>query len=366
MSTVVPAEKAGAKIVDWYSCIIARSIDQAILLKEQASALVKNMEPNDKILAYYSLVEFRHEMLLRQNAGMEEEERFAKIEPILENTVDHLLKYLYYFISGQNEYINERYKSAIKLFRKAERLLEYVDDDAEEAEFYYYAGAVCYRLNQYPFATSYVEQAKTIFDSLGYVDKGLNCQIIIAATNSEVGKYEKADEILKNALQQAEMHLETKALILRTLGLNAIRKREWEEAEHYFKSALAIKEHRQSPVSMKSQYNLANVLFRLQRDLEAREFLKKAEVGILYYRNTEYSARSLVTKGLYIENGNLALVNKGIDLLREHSLEFEIAEVAEETSAYLEKAGKSQEALKYMKVAYEAKLNQNALGVDQA
>ncbi|WP_341604386.1 tetratricopeptide repeat protein [Shouchella clausii] len=365
MSTVVQAEKAGAKIVDWYSCIISRSIDQAILLKEQASALVKNMEPNDKILAYYSLVEFRHEMLLRQNAGMEEEERFSKIEPILENTVDHLLKYLYYFISGQNEYINERYKSAIKLFRKAERLLEYVDDDAEEAEFYYYAGAVCYRLNQYPFATSYVEQAKTIFDSLGYVDK-VNCQIIIAATNSEVGKYEKADEILKNALQQAEMHLETKALILRTLGLNAIRKREWEEAEHYFKSALAIKEHRQSPVSMKSQYNLANVLFRLQRDLEAREFFKKAEVGILYYRNTEYSARSLVTKGLYIENGNLALVNKGIDLLREHSLEFEIAEVAEETSAYLEKAGKSQEALKYMKVAYEAKLNQNALGVDQA
>ncbi|WP_342753025.1 tetratricopeptide repeat protein [Shouchella clausii] len=364
MSTVVQAEKAGAKIVDWYSCIISRSIDQAILLKEQASALVKNMEPNDKILAYYSLVEFRHEMLLRQNAGMEEEERFSKIEPILENTVDHLLKYLYYFISGQNEYINERYKSAIKLFRKAERLLEYVDDDAEEAEFYYYAGAVCYRLNQYPFATSYVEQAKTIFDSLGYVDK-VNCQIIIAATNSEVGKYEKADEILKNALQQAEMHLETKALILRTLGLNAIRKREWEEAEHYFKSALAIKEHRQSPVSMKSQYNLANVLFRLQRDLEAREFFKKAEVGILYYRNTEYSARSLVTKGLYIENGNLALVNKGIDLLREHSLEFEIAEVAEETSAYLEKAGKSQEALKYMKVAYEAKLNQNALGVDQ-
>lgn len=61
----------------------------------------------------------------------------------------------------------------------------------------------------------------------------------------------------------------------------------------------------------------------------------------------------------------MALVNKGIDLLREHSLEFEIAEVAEETSAYLEKAGKSQEALKYMKVAYEAKLNQNALGVDQ-
>jgi tetratricopeptide (TPR) repeat protein len=365
MSTVVQAEKAGAKIVDWYSCIISRSIDQAILLKEQASALVKNMEPNDKILAYYSLVEFRHEMLLRQNAGMEEEERFAKIEPILENTVDHLLKYLYYFISGQNEYINERYKSAIKLFRKAERLLEYVDDDAEEAEFYYYAGAVCYRLNQYPFATSYVEQAKTIFDRLGYVDKAINCQIIIAANNSEVRKYKTADEILKNALQQAERYPETKALILRTLGLNAIRKTEWEEAEHYFKSALAIKEHRQSPVSMKSQYNLANILFRLQRDLEAREFFKKAEVGIHYYRNTEYSARSLVTKGLYIEKGNLALVNKGIDLLREHSLEFEIAEVAEEASDYLEKAGRTQEALKYMKVAYEARLNQNALGVDQ-
>lgn len=366
MSTVVQAEKAGAKIVDWYSCIISRSIDQAILLKEQASALVKNMEPNDKILAYYSLVEFRHEMLLRQNAGMEEEERFAKIEPILEDTVDHLLKYLYYFISGQNEYINERYKSAIKLFRKAERLLEYVDDDAEEAEFYYYAGAVCYRLNQYPFAVSYTEQAKTIFDRLGYVEKAINCQIIMAGINSDIKMYTKAAEILKDALQQAHMYPESKALVFRARGLNAIRKREWEEAEHYFRSALAIREHRQSPIGMKSQYNLANILFRLQRDLEAREFFKKAEVGIHYYRNIEYSARSLVTKGLYIEKGNLALVNKGIDLLREHSLEFEIAEVAEETSAYLEKAGKSQEALKYMKVAYEARLKQNALGVDQA
>ncbi|WP_353626257.1 hypothetical protein [Bacillus sp. JCM 19041] len=42
-----------------------------------------------------------------------------------------------------------------------------------------------------------------------------------------------------------------------------------------------------------------------------------------------------------------------------------MTEIAEETSFFLEKEGESTTALKYMKVAFEAQLLQNSLGVDQ-
>ncbi|WP_369696053.1 hypothetical protein [Shouchella clausii] len=54
----VKAEIAGTKIVQWYSSIIAKQLDQATALKGEARGLVTQMKRNNKILAFYSLVSF--------------------------------------------------------------------------------------------------------------------------------------------------------------------------------------------------------------------------------------------------------------------------------------------------------------------
>lgn len=362
MESTVQSEAVGAKIVEWYSCVISKSYDQAVLLKEESKRLVSGMAENDKMLAYYSLVEYRHNILAKSYDKNELNADFSHIEEIAE--VDNMLKYLYYFVSGQNEYVHERYRSAVKLFEKAGRLLEYVNDDAEEAEFYLYTGVAYYRLNQYLIASSYMEQASVIFDRLGYTEPSLNCQIILAGIYQELHNPEKGERILKDSLVKAHDLPLPKALILRVLGLNKVGVKDYIEAESYFRKALSYDEHRNIAVGAKTAYNLCNALFNQGKMDDASHYFQVAQAGATYYKNKEYIARCTATEGLYIKH-DYNLVDKAIDQLESLGMDFETAEVAEEASEFAEKMGNTELALKYMKTAHKARLYQNALGDDQ-
>ncbi len=100
--------------------------------------------------------------------------------------MDHYLKYLYYFISGQDEFNNQKYRTSIKMFRKAERLLEYVKDETEEADFLGYMGYAYYRINQYLLSLSYLEQAETAFRRLGVINNAVNNKQVIGAIYVEL------------------------------------------------------------------------------------------------------------------------------------------------------------------------------------
>ncbi len=357
--TLTP-EEVGAKIVEWYSCIISASYEQAILLKEEARHAVMHMQTNDKILAYYSLVEFRHNIFVDE---FNKKHELGDTFEFVETEVDRYLKYLYYFISGQYEYTQERYRSAIKMFRKAERLLEHVNDDAEESEFYLYIGLVYYRLNQYLLASSYLEQAETIFNRLSYYERALNCKQVLGAIRSELHEFETGDAILKEAFRESTFP-RTSALILRTLGLSKLRQKEYEAAKTYFYQALEYEEHRSHQIGMKTRYDLSNTLFKLGQDDEALELFQQAKAEANQYNNKEYKARCLYLDGLYIAKDH-ALVDQAINDLYELSLLYEVCELAEEMVELADQRNDDSTSLKYYRIAYKAKVNQNKLGADQ-
>lgn len=351
----------GAKIVEWHSCIIARSLEQAVLLKKECSELIKHMEPSDKILSYYSLVEFRHELLLNRKVELTDQlDQFDKdSEPFTP-----LLNYLYYFVSGQNEFLNERYQSAIRLFSKAERLLEHVNDDSEEADFYYYIGYTCYHLNQYPFACSYIDQARLIFDRLNYSDKSISCEVILGGIYSETKQHEKAIEAFKNAQSHAKTE-EANGLIHQAFAIAYNRKEQYVDAIHHLDLALTFSKHKDSYHGMRSLCILANTLFRASMDDRAKEIFVAAEAAAITYKSVEYQARCKATKGLYLAN-DTTLVDQAIELLYEQSLEFERSEVSEEAAKFLWNKGETKKAWNYLNKAYDARLNQNSMGVNQS
>lgn len=362
LTTQVAPEVVGSKVVEWYSCIVARETEQAVRLKEETNQLVPFMDADDKVLAYYSLVEFRHDLFMENVKKEKNEHLFQELE---EGSMNQTLRFLYYLMSGRNEFYHERYRSAIKSYRKAERLLEHIDDEAEEAEFYLLAGSAYYRLNQYPLAASYMEQALVLFKRLDYFEKVLNCKIILSSIDTELLRFDAAETTLQELLIQSKPYPQTNALVSRIVGLNRLKQGDFQAAERFFRQALSDqKMHADLLVGMKTTFNLANVLFRQGQTEEATVLLKKAEAGADYYKNVEYKARCQATKGLYISN-DLQDVEEGIALLRERALYFELTEIAEETSYFLEKEGEPTTALKYMKVAFKAQLLQNSLGVDQ-
>ncbi|WP_078393195.1 tetratricopeptide repeat protein [Shouchella patagoniensis] len=320
------------------------------------------MAKDDKIMAYFSLVEFKHNLLVSRYNKNESDFSLEHVEQATE--IYNMLKYLYYFVSGQNEYVQERYRSAVKMFRKAERLLEYVNDEAEEAEFYLYTGLVYYRLNQYLVASSYMEQAEVSFKKINYKEQEVNYQIITASIFQELHNAKKGEEILKDALITAEPFPIVYSLVLRSLGLNKQSLKKFTEAEMYFRKALDVTQHEDTVFGAKTRYNLCNSLFNQGKYEEAVKNFQLAKTGAIYYKNNEYTARCLFTEGLHINN-DYKLVDTAIELLKTDGMDFEVAELSEEAARVAEDAGETALALKYMKVAHKARLYQNSLGDNQ-
>ncbi|WP_078391267.1 RapH N-terminal domain-containing protein [Shouchella patagoniensis] len=232
MNSTLSSEEVGAKIVEWYSCIMASSYEEATIIKDEVKQMINNMEKSDKILAYYSLVEYRHENMFH---GNNRNSTLVAPSQFIESGSDHYLKFLYYCVSGQNEFNKERYRSAVKMFRKAERLLEYVKDDVEEAEFFMYTGFAFYRINQYLFSMSYLEQAETIFNRLNYDKKVLNCKQVLGAIYSELRQFSNAEIYLKEVVDESTYPL-ISGLALRALGLSKFAQSDYVTAVDYYSS----------------------------------------------------------------------------------------------------------------------------------
>ncbi|MBM0066780.1 response regulator aspartate phosphatase [Alkalicoccobacillus gibsonii] len=107
MVNAIASHTIGSKCVQWYSCIVSRDIEHAVELKIEIDKLIKNHKKDDSVLTYYELVNYRHGLL------MEDVQKRLSIpeDEVLELTQsDLLLKYMYYFFSGQDEFYNGNYK----------------------------------------------------------------------------------------------------------------------------------------------------------------------------------------------------------------------------------------------------------------
>ncbi|MFB4211519.1 tetratricopeptide repeat protein [Shouchella sp. JSM 1781072] len=356
----IPSAKVGAKIVEWYSCILSSSYEEATLLKHEVEQMLKRMEEDDKILAYYSLVAYRHDnMMDGDNRSISLEEELNHVE----KDMDQYLKYLYYFVSGQNEYNNQRYRSAVKLFRKAERMLEFVDDKTEEYEFYMYMGIAYYRINQYLLATSYLEQAETGFRRLNFPKKYLNSKQVLGAIYSELKEYDKAEDILNEALQECTFPLYS-GIILRTLGLSMFSQKKYDSAVSFFEKSLDLEEYNDSIFGMRSRTELAHTLFKLNKHEEAQKILKGAKASANYYNELEFKVRCQFIEGTYVCNDQ-KMVDNAIQQLNKAGLHFEVCELSEELIEIYEEKGDNKNIIKYFKSAYQGKINQTLLGDDQ-
>ncbi|UTR08256.1 aspartate phosphatase [Alkalihalobacillus sp. LMS6] len=356
----IPSAKVGAKIVEWYSCILSSSYEEAILLKDEAKQMLKSMEEDDKILAYYSLVEYRHDNILDKSSKNEPlEDKFKFVE----SEMDRYLKYLYYFISGQDEFNNQRYRTAIKMFRKAERLLEHVKDDMEEADFLGYMGYAYYRIDQHLLSLSYLEQAETAFRRLGLVYNAVNNKQVIGAIYVELKQYKKGEQILKECLEESTSPTTT-GIILKAIGLSKFSQSEYKAAEHYFEKTLEIEEIRNSYYGMKALTELSHARFKLGKIEEAIESFRKAKASVQYYKNFEFQTRCKFLEGLYITNDD-NMVDESINELNESGFFFEVCELAEELIEIFEKKGDNENVIKYFKIAYNAKLKPEMIGDGQ-
>ncbi|MFB4213641.1 hypothetical protein ACE1TH_17235 [Shouchella sp. JSM 1781072] len=362
MRKTIPSEDVGAKIVEWYSCIIARSMDDAVLLHEEIKQMLKKMEPSDSILAYYSLVEYRYTMMRDQTTDEQAgDEMIERVSPAVSESLDNMLRYMYYFVSGQHEFIHHRYRSAIRLFRKAERLLEYVKDEAEEAEFQYYMGLALLKINHNAYACSYLEEAIVIFKRLGYTERIIFSTNILAGIYSISDMHNEAKEILNENMSLSSKYPYARQLVINTMGINAYREREFENAKKHFQNNLLAVEFQDYFVFAQARYCLARVLFLLGNRTEAEEELKQALHEVKKHKNEEFLIRCNILKKIYVEN--FEGLEQEFDLLEEHNMLYACEELSKELSTVFQEKEEMERALGFMQRAYRAKQKSLTLGV---
>ncbi|WP_260682027.1 modification methylase CeqI [Alkalicoccobacillus porphyridii] len=355
---MISAAEVGAKCAEWYKLMIARDIQKSIVIKEEIESLLSIMEQSDKVLAYYSLLEFRHSMLLEE---VQKGNKDAFMQLI--NQPDPFLEFLCHFMNGQNEFYKNRFKAAIRLYVKAESLLEYVTDDYERAEFYQRIAEGYYHINQYTFAVSYLELALELFKKdESYKEKELYAELVLAAIDTEMNRFAEAEVRYQRISEKSKQIPFAHSLIIRGLGLNRLRQNKQVEAKQYMEQALSIQSHAASAVGMKTRADLAFIKLRLEEP-DGMTLFQEAEEQATKFKNIEYQARCLINRHLYV-NPNQDKVNEGVQMLQTHELFFDAAEVCEEISFFYEKGGNYKLALNYMKIARDMNVLQFTLGSD--
>ncbi|MDQ0205359.1 Rap family tetratricopeptide repeat protein [Alkalicoccobacillus murimartini] len=354
MTTVMlPGIIVGSKCAEWYGSMIASDSNRATILKSEVEDMIKVMEPDDKVIAYYSLLQFRYNVLI--------EEPDTQITHS-NDTLEPYLTYMYYFMNGQNEFYAARYTSATKMYGMAEEYLEQVSDPYEQAEFYLRLADGYYRINQYLFASSYMEKAMDIFKTeKAYKNKVLNGYLLLAAIHTELGDFIKAEQKYQTALAESYDYPRIRALLLRGLGLNRLKQNKHHEAMFYFEEALVTGDHAETFFGMKSKGDIAFLHLRFGNLSTALPLLEEVEARSLEVNDVEYIARCRVYRNLYVHY-NRELVESGLNLLIEHELYFDAGEIAEDLSSYYEENEDFISALKYMKLVTQMNTKQNTLG----
>lgn len=261
---------------DWYVEIRARHLGNAHKLRLEIDKKIHNIEEDQNLLLYYSLLDFRHQYLMDHlSIG---KDSFDKIESFHTPT-DNLLSYYYFFFKAIHATSIGNYNLAREYYDKAEIKLKEIPDQLEHAEFYYKLSTFSCHNQQYVPAIKQASKAKEIFSKYkGYELNIGYCNNLSGLSCTHLKEYELAEEYFISAIDIFQKEKEEQAILYvrHNLGFMYAKQNLSELAIRYL-----------SEVIQKSPNNYRAIL------IEACEHAKL---------NNKNKALELLEKGLKISN----------------------------------------------------------------
>lgn len=315
---VVTKEQMKHSLDDWYRAMLQQNIEKATEMKEELDSKISGLDVDQDVLLYHALLNFRYDALVDW-IGVREDS-FDKVEAF-EIPTEGFLAYYYHFFKGFHCTLISNYNEAKEQYEQAEKLLKYIADTIEHAEFNYRMGNFYYHSYQQINAIDYLKKAKEDFTKQpGYEINLALCENVLGLCCIDLRQFELAEENFNNALnvfQQAN-HEKYILMVRNNLG--------WLYGSQDL-SDLAIRHlsevTQKMPKNFKAIFTEAEENYKLGRVETANELI---ELGLRIcneLQNKEFQYRFIILKELNIKSSASQLEKvtlEGILYFEEHSL----------------------------------------------
>ncbi|MCM8508953.1 MULTISPECIES: aspartate phosphatase [Bacillus amyloliquefaciens group] len=346
MASVLSSSAVGEKINEWYMYIRRFSIPDAEYLRREIKEELAGLEEDQDLHLYYSLMEFRHNLMLEyleplESQRIEEQPRLSELLADIDKKQARLtgrLDYYFNFFRGMYELECREYLSAIQFFKKAESKLTYVKDHIEKAEFYFKMSEVYYYMKQTYVSMDYARQAYLIYkDEKKYNIRLTQCHSLFGANYLDVKQYDHAISHFQKAYTMAELEQQPQ-LMGRTLFNIALchnNQNNKVEAIPHLKEAIAVFEKAQMSHSLPQPYFLlTQIYFKLENIDNAYDYHKK---GISICKEIDdiiYEEKFKFLEYLYMPDPRDTLINDCLHFLESKLMYADIEELALDVAKY--------------------------------
>ncbi|WP_242223617.1 Rap family tetratricopeptide repeat protein [Bacillus cereus group sp. BfR-BA-01380] len=289
---------------DWYQAMLRQQNIQATNLKREIEDKLSGIKEDENLLLYYSLLDFRYKVLT--NGLNITKDSFNKINSfdIPDNS---FLTYYYHFFQAIHNTILANYNEAKEQFEQAEKLLMYIPDQFEKAEFHYRFASFYYQTYQPLPSISHANKAKDFFSKTNGYDINIAlCENVLGLTCIQIRQFEQAEEYLNKAIDIVKK-IDNTELLLRirnnlgwlyaSQGLSTLAIRHLSEVtehlpDHYKAIFLQAREHYKL-----GEHNAANLL------------IEKGIAACTKVENKEYMHRFNILKKMNNNCNSLTLEN---------------------------------------------------------
>ncbi|WP_144529572.1 Rap family tetratricopeptide repeat protein [Bacillus mobilis] len=344
--------KGNAKITklmnEWYKAMRSQKLLQAKNLREDVEKHLNEMDKDQTLLIYYSLLEYRYNLLINNT-----EQLIKPADHVEVSTID-MLNYYYYLFNAIHAMKIGQYSDAKDFYRKAETLLSLIPDELEEAEFNYQFALFNYYLFQPLNTITYGNKAKEIYSKEpGYEINVASCNNILGLASTSLKQYELAEEYFLTALDIATKQEQTQLsyMIRHNLGLLYSDQDMPQLAINYLSKSLQG--------SCKTMYLLAKEHMKLGNTNEATEYIEKGLQISDAQNNREYYHHLSILKAK-IEHSPIEEYEKfiveGIHFLQKEDLWHFVQKYADDLANKFYDEGNHSKVSEYFRVGYKAKI----------
>lgn len=356
MKQTIPSSYVGLKINEWYTHIRQFHVAEAERVKLEVEREIEDMEEDQDLLLYYSLMEFRHRVMLDYIKPFGEDTSQLEFSELLEDIEGNqykltgLLEYYFNFFRGMYEFKQKMFVSAMMYYKRAEKNLALVSDDIEKAEFAFKMAEIFCNLKQTYVSMSYAVQALETYQMYEtYTVRRIQCEFVIAGNYDDMQYPERALPHLELALDLAKKEGNPRLIssALYNLGNCYEKMGELQKAAEYFEKSVSICKSEKFDNLPHSIYSLTEVLYKQKNDAEAQ---KKYREGLEIAR--QYSDELFVElfqflHALYGKNIDTESVSHTFQFLEEHMLYPYIEELAHDAAQFYIENGQPEKALSF-------------------